>query len=166
MATFKRPTPRTGRGCYTASRPLTPEELQRVLRPGPSRFRPPRPWTPSVDYELVARHLHPDSREAYVARSVEWFAANPPPPPRASAVHELVDPEALASLLTKHGPHPPIEALRGVGYSEAALERVQQSRQWRVDHEDELEAAIERRWPGPAKPKPKKVIKAVKKKMI
>ena len=165
MASFKRPTPRTGRGCYTLTRPLTPEELQRVLRSGPSRFRPPRPWVPSVDYELVARHLHPDSREAYIARCVEWFAANPPPPPRTAAVRESVDPEALSALIAKHGPHPPIEALRRMGYSETALKRVQQHRQWLEDHEDELEAEIERRWPGPSKPKPKKVIKAVKKKM-
>jgi hypothetical protein len=109
--------------------------------------------------------MHPASREAYVARCVEWFAANPPPSRSAPVVSQSVNPAALIDLIAKHGPHPPLEALRRVGYSEEILERVRQHRQWWIDNDDELEAELERRWPGPSKPKPKKVIKAVKKKM-
>ena len=52
----------------------------------------PRPWVPTIDYELVAAHMHPDLREAYITKSREWFEAhprpfvqNPPPVPRSIA---------------------------------------------------------------------------------
>jgi len=166
MAQFIRPALRTTRGCYTAPRTLTPEDRQRLLRSTPPKPKRVREWTPPTEYLMVARGLHPEIREAYVTRCEEWFAA------RADAARiareprrETVDTEAVAALVTKYGAHVPISEYRRVGYSEEALEKVRTHREWMESHEDELQAEIERRWPGSSKPKAKKVIKAVKKKM-
>jgi hypothetical protein len=110
--------------------------------------------------------MHPDLREAYIAKSEAWFAAHPPvtrvaPPPRSAGV----DLEGVAAMITKWGAGAPLEEYRKVGYSEEAIERVRAQREWYNSHSAELQAEIERRWPGSASSKPKKVIKAVKKKM-
>jgi hypothetical protein len=110
--------------------------------------------------------MHPDLREAYIAKSVAWFEAHPPvtrthdPAPSAG-----VDLEGVAAMITKWGSAAPLDEYRKVGYSEAAVERVRAQREWYASHSTELQAEIERRWPGSASSKPKKVIKAVKKKM-
>jgi hypothetical protein len=122
-------------------------------------------WTPSVDYELVARHMHPNVREAYVTKSQAWFEAHPPPPPRPPRTPSTVDKEALAALVTKYGSAAPLSEYRKAGCSEETIERIRARREWYDEHSDELQAEIDRRWPGSATPKPKKVIKAVKKKM-
>jgi hypothetical protein len=109
--------------------------------------------------------MHPDVRAAYVTRCEEWFAAHPPRPPRESRPGEDVDVEAVAALMAKYGSHVPLKEYSRAGYSDAAVERVRAQRQWYKDHDEELSAEIERRWPGSSKSKPKKVIKAVKKKM-
>jgi len=123
-------------------------------------------WTPSLEYELIARNMHPDVREAYIAKSVAWFEAHPPMTRSTGpARSEGVDLEAAAAMITKWGSAAPLDEYRRVGYSEAAVERVRAQRAWFASHADELQAEIERRWPGSASSKPKKVIKAVKKKM-
>ena len=165
MAQHIRPTLRTHRGCYTEPKRLHPEDLARILRPAPARVRPVREWTPSIYYERLAQDMHPDVRAAYVTRCEEWFAAHPPRPPRESRPGEDVDAEAVAALMAKYGSHVPLKEYSRVGYSDAAVERVRAQRQWYKDHDEELSAEIERRWPGSTKAKPKKVIKAVKKKM-
>jgi hypothetical protein len=76
-----------------------------------------------------------------------------------------VDVDEVVTLIAKYGAKVPLEEYSRVGYSESAVERVRAKRQWYEDHADELTAEIERRWPGSSKSKPKKVIKAVKKKM-
>jgi hypothetical protein len=157
---------RTHRGCHTEPKRLHPEDLQRLLRSGPPRPRPELQWRPAIDYELIAKHMHPNSRAAYITRCEEWFAAHPPRPPLPPAHHETVDHEVVAALIAKYGACVPIEEFRRAGYSEAALEKVSARRQWWADHSEELDAEIERRWPGSTKTKTKKVIKAVKKKMV
>lgn len=165
MAQHIRPTLRTHRGCYTEPKRLHPEDLARILRPTPARVRPVREWTPSIYYERLAQDMHPDVRAAYVARCEEWFAAHPPRAPREERPRENVDIEAVAALMAKYGSNVPLKEYSRVGYSEEAVERVRAHRQWYEDHEEELAAEIERRWPGSTKSKPKTVIKAVKKKM-
>jgi hypothetical protein len=166
MAQYIRPALRTHRGCYTEPRRLHPEDRARLLLPQTTVARRVAEWTPSLEYELVARNMHPDLREAYIAKSVAWFEAHPPvtrvaPPPRSAGV----DLEAVAAMIAKWGGDAPLEEYRKVGYSEEAIERVRAQRAWYVSHSAELQAEIERRWPGSASSKPKKVIKAVKKKM-
>lgn len=165
MAQHIRPTLRTCRGCYSEPRRLHPDDLARLLRPSTPSVRRVKEWTPSVEYELIAAHMHPDVREAYVAKSKAWFDAHPPPPPRQPSRPSTVDHEALVALIAKYGSRAPLNEYRKAGFSEEAIERIRAKRQWYDDHEEELQAEIERRWPGSATPKPKKVIKAVKKKM-
>lgn len=165
MAQHIRPPMRQHSGCHLAPKRLHPDDLARLLRPTAARPRAVREWTPSVDYELIASHMHPDAAADYIARSEAWFAAHPPRPPPEPRRRENVDPEAVAALITKYGAAVPLAEYRRIGYSEEAIERVRAHRQWYEDHDEELQAEIERRWPGASKPKPKKVIKAVKKKM-
>lgn len=165
MAQHIRPTLRTHRGCYTEPKRLHPEDLARILRPTPVRVRTAREWTPSIYYERMAQDMHPDARASYIAQCEEWFAAHPPRAPRGERPRENVDIEMVAALIAKYGAEVPLEEFTRAGYSAAAVERVRAQRQWFEDHADELTAEIERRWPGSSKAKPKKVIKAVKKKM-
>ena len=165
MAQHIRPTLRTHRGCYTEPKRLHPEDLARILRPTPVRVRRVQEWTPSIYYERLALDMHPDVRAAYVTRCEEWFAAHPPRPRREERPHENVDVDAVVALVAKYGSKVPLKEYSRAGYSDAAVERVRAHRQWCDDHADELSAEIERRWPGSSKAKPKKVIKAVKKKM-
>ena len=125
----------------------------------------PRPWVPTIDYELVAAHMHPDLREAYITRSREWFEAHPPPVRPEPAPRSQVDREDVVKLIAKYGSRAPIEEYRKIGYSEESLKRIEAQRLWCKEHQDELQAEIERRWPGSIKT-PKKVIKAVKKKIV
>jgi len=162
---FIRPALRTHRGCHTEPKLLNPEDLARILRSTPVRVRPAQEWTPSIYYERLAQDMPPDVRTAYVARCEEWLAAHPPRPPREPRPHENVDVDEVVTLIAKYGAKVPLEEYSRVGYSESAVERVRAKRQWYEDHADELTAEIERRWPGSSKSKPKKVIKAVKKKM-
>ena len=167
MAQFIRPTMRTHRGCYSEPKSLTQEEIHRVMRTSPARHVPERQWCPPTEYEDVAKHMPAGAREAYIARCVEWFANRPARPIRHPVRHENVDVEAMAALIAKYGSAVPLGEFSRVGYSDEAVEKVRVHREWMKDHAAELDAEIERRWPGSTKTKPKavKVIKAVKKKM-
>ena len=160
-----RPALRTHRGCHSEPRRLHPDDLARLLRPSIPIVRRVKEWTPSVEYELIAQHMHPDVREAYVAKSKAWFDAHPALPWRPQPAAVTFDKEALAALVTKYGSAAPLSEYRKAGCSDEIIERIRAKRQWYDDHSDELQAEIDRRWPGSATPKPKKVIKAVKKKM-
>lgn len=166
MAQYIRPKLRTHRGCYTLHRPLTQVELDTLLGRGPAA--PPRrqrEWTPSVDYEHIAQHMHESVRDAYIAKSEAWFAAHPPKPRPPPKPETNIDREGLVKLLAKYGTRAPLEEYRKVGYGDEAIERIRAKREWYRTHDDELQAEIDRRWPGSSSSKPKKVIKAVKKKM-
>lgn len=166
MTQYIRPALRTHRGCYTEPRRLHPEDRARLLLATPPIVRRVAEWTPSLEYELIARNMHPDLRDAYITKSEAWFEAHPPAPrATAHAPSDGVDLEAVAAMITKWGASAPLEEYRKAGYSDAAVERVRARRQWYDAHSEELQAEIERRWPGSASSKPKKVIKAVKKKM-
>jgi|694.fasta_scaffold01729_6 hypothetical protein len=166
MAQYIRPTLRTHRGCYNEPRRLHPEDRARLLLATPPIVRRVTEWTPSLEYELIARTMLPEDREAYIAKSVAWFEAHPTVTRSAApARSEGVDIDAVVAMFAKWGSAAPLEEYHRVGYSEAAVERVRAQRAWFTSHADELQAEIERRWPGSASSKPKKVIKAVKKKM-
>lgn len=165
MAPHIRPNPSQRRGCHSEPKTLSAEDRARLLRPAvhvPCRVRE---WTASIHYELIAKNMHPDVAPGYIERSEAWFAAHPPkarppPPPR-----EEIDVEAVVAMIAKWGSRAPLAEYRKVGYSEEAIERVRARRAWFDEHDDELQAEIDRRWPGSSSSKPKKVIKAVKKKM-
>ena len=165
---YVRPALRTGRGCHGTPRTLSPEDRQKLLRSPPPKPVRQTVWTAPVEYLMVARDMHPPCvAEAYIARCEAWFEAQPPRRVSDPARREVVDAEAVLALISKYGAYVPLEEYRRVGYSEEALENVRRHREWVAAHADELQAEIDRRWPGSSKPKPvKKVIKAVKKKMI
>jgi hypothetical protein len=51
-----------------------------------------------------------------------------------------------------------------IGYSKEQVAKVVERRKWYTKHAAELDKEIERRWPG-GKTKPKKIIKAVNKRL-
>lgn len=122
-----------------------------------------KPWVPSIDYLLIAKHMPENMRESYIARSEAWFKEHPPRVYTAPDPPPPIDPEALVKLLSRYGTAIPLDEYRAIGYSEKSIEKIKARRQWCIDHEAELAAEIERRWPGPSGTKKKKVIKAVKK---
>jgi hypothetical protein len=166
MAQYIRPALRTHRGCHTEPRRLHPADRARMLLPPTTAVRREAEWTPSLEYELIARNMPPELRDAYITKSEAWFEAHKPTPrATAPARSDGVDLEAAAAMITKWGAAAPLDEYRKAGYSEEAVERVRAQRAWYAAHSEELQAEIERRWPGSSSSKPKKVIKAVKKKM-
>jgi hypothetical protein len=167
MAQYIRPALRTHKGCHSEPRILSAAALDHILRPAAVYVaHVEREWVPSLEYELIALHMHGSVRAAYIEKSKAWFAANPPRVFARPREREPVNTEAVAAMIAKYGSHAPLSEYRNAGYSEAAVERVRIRRAWIADHDEELQAEIERRWPGSSSSKPKKVIKAVKKKMI
>lgn len=157
---------RTHRGCHCTPRTLSPEERQKILRSPPPKIARQAEWTPPIEYLMVARDMPPAAAAYYIARCEAWFEAQPPRRVAQEPRREVVDGEAVLNLIRKYSAYVPIEEYRRVGYSDEALENVRRHREWVEAHGDELQAEIDRRWPGSSKPKPKKVIKAVKKKMV
>lgn len=166
MAQYIRPALRTHRGCYTEPRRLRPEDRARLLLASPPIVRRVTEWTPSLEYDLIARTMLPEDRVDYIAKSEAWFEAHPPTIRSTAPTRtEGVDDDAVVAMFAKWGSSAPLAEYRRVGYSEAAVERVRAQRAWYAAHSEELQAEIDRRWPGSSSSKPKKVIKAVKKKM-
>ena len=135
--------------------------------------RPSANWTPTIDYELVARNLPVECRAAYIAKSKAWFDAHPPKEVNGSKEVLNYDFELVASMYRK-GSRPPIgkrvKVYRAAGVPEALIEKC-------IAYEVKMEETAEKRqedldlffgkWPSASKPKPKakKVIKAVKKRL-
>jgi len=135
-------------------------------------------WTPPLDYEFVASRMHPESRDGYVKRCQEWFAAHPPRPTKTRPAPLVLNTEPIIKLFVRYCPSPPpLPELMGVwrsaGYSEA---KIAKAKAWfdycethGVERQKELDA-IFCKYPTANKPTPKpkaaaKPIKAVKKKM-
>jgi hypothetical protein len=176
---YKRPTPRRT-GCYVA-RPagvfdagsrvgevLTKMQETRVTRPRPAA------WRPSWDYLFIAQHLPETEREAYIAKCEAWLEANAYTPP-VPAAPPVIDVAPVIDLMERHGvKRPPIDecetAWRDAGYSEAKIAKGLAYMRWieaTVDERQEALDAIFSKWNLTAKTatKPKKVIKAVKKRL-
>ena len=145
---------------------LSPEDLVRVLRTVPYRPKKHELWRAPIYYRLIAARMAPGPKEAYIARCEEWFANNkprpiPPPPPTPPCT---VDSVLFQKAFKKYGAVIPIPELIKAGYTKELVAKVVSHRKWYRDHEADLDKEIERRWPG-GKVKPKKVIKAVNKRM-
>jgi hypothetical protein len=109
--------------------------------------------------------MAPEMREAYIERSRAWFDAHPRPDYRQTGPAFRPDREALVKLVAEYGSRIPLEEYKKIGYPAESLERIQAKRDWQKEHSAELQAEIDRRWPGIIKAPKKTVIKAVKKKM-
>ena len=185
---FKRPTIRTRRASTVASKPVPPGFPSIVGRlAGDLRSKeilPPRssPWVPSVDYEFLASQLPPSEREAYIQKSLDWFAEHAPTAARDKVVPDAPDDQCIVEALAKyarvHGAHgrpPPKDmanAMRAAGYSEKRVTRYLQWCQNMEDTSEERQEALDKifaKYPSASKPDPKpkvkKVIKAVVKRM-
>ena len=132
-------------------------------------------WTPPINPEFLAKHM--DNPEAFLQRCTDWHAQHAPPEPPAREPTPVLDLEPVVALFKKwEGKVPPIEerekAWRLAGYSEA---KIQKALAWHAKMEETADARQEAldlifaKFPSANKPTPKpktkKVIKVVKKKM-
>lgn len=150
--------------------------------------RPVKTWTPPRDYEWYAEQVVPAAeRAAFIERCKQWHAANQPktavrPPPPVINTEPIIK---LFAKYAKKGPPfegseshqptvPPLAKLKVAwelaGYSPSRVTRAVQHIQNLIDTSDQRQEALEAifaKYPSASKPtpKPKKVIKAVKKKM-
>jgi hypothetical protein len=139
---------------------------------------PPKPigraWTPPRDYRLVAAHT--DDPEGYIKACEEWIASHPlkerPPPPPPLNLN--IDP--IVEVFAKHKPVPPISALvkawAAAGYPDERIAKAKAAREkmeGTVEEREKVLDVIFAKFPSASKPAPKpkmkKVIKVVKKKM-
>ena len=185
---FKRPTIRVRRASTATPKPV-PQGFPSIVGRLAGELRskeilPPRssPWVPSVDYEFLATQLPPSEREAYIQKSLDWFAEHAP------AVAEDATPrsphddqhilEALAKYARTHStpgrpaPKDMAAAMRAAGYSELRVTKYLQWCQNMEDTAEERQEALDKifaKYPSASKPDPKpkvkKVIKAVVKRM-
>jgi hypothetical protein len=150
-------------------------EIVDAMRRGPACVaRPtPKPWTPPVDYEFVAKYMAKTERDAYIAKCKAWFDANPLPVPQARPPPPVVDQELIHALFAKYsGSVPPfaerIKVYRAAGHSEEYIAKVIARHENLQETADERQKIIDRIFPNVPKKTakaPPKVIKAVKKKM-
>lgn len=176
---FKRPIPRSrsapiSDGGKVAVCPGRVSEILEKMHKGVPLKPVGRVWTPPRDYKLVAAHT--DDPEGYIKACEEWIAAHPPKeiPPPPPPLNLNIEP--IIEVFAKYKPVPPIpelvKAWTAAGYPEERIAKAKVAR-------EKMEATIEERekvldlifakFPSASKPTPKpktkKVIKVVKKKM-
>lgn len=177
---FKRPLPRPTPCVYTpAPAPFLNGSragaIIENMRSAPACQRPSSEWVPSIDYEFIAAQMDPVSAKAYRERSEAWFQLHKAPeiPPTDSTPQ--IDYAPILAVLEKYKGHRPplddyLEALEQAGHSETVRESCRRLYKMLEETSDERQRkldAIFAKWPAANKatPKPKKVIKVVKKKM-
>jgi hypothetical protein len=146
------------------------------LRAPDAPTQPSQKWTPSVDYKFIAGFM-PNPAE-YIKLCEEWFEAHPQKRTTKAEVRSTnYNLEPINALFRKYSEtRPPIgehvAALREAGYPESKIEKVKQSNQRAIDTADERQRLLDEifvKFPSASKPTPKpkakKVIKVVKKKM-
>ncbi|BAT22038.1 hypothetical protein AR679_gp012 [Yellowstone lake phycodnavirus 1] len=185
---FKRPTIRVRRVSTAAPKPV-PQGFPSIVGRLADKMRNPdaplahtSPWVPSVDYEFIASRMPSGEHEAYIQKSREWFEEHTPLASRTQVVPSAHDEqyilEALAKYARVHGtpgrpsPKDMANAMRAGGYSEMRVTKYLQWCQKMADTADERQEALDKifaKYPSASKPDPKpkvkKVIKAVKKRM-
>ena len=153
-------------------------EMADKLREPSIPYREKKAWTPPMEYEFVATHMHSELREGYLKRCEEWFAAHPPRPAKARPEALSLNTEPIIKLFARYCPSPPpLTELMGVwrsaGYSEAKIAKAKAWFDYCEAHSDERQKELDAifcKYPTANKPTPKvkvptKPIKAVKKKM-
>lgn len=135
----------------------------------------PAAWTPPINPEFLANHL--DDPEAFLKRCEEWYTKNATVAPRVRAAEPPLNVEPVVAVYKKWGPHvPPIaereKAWRLAGYTEVKIRKAlayAKRLEETVDARQEALDLIFAKFPSASKPTPKpkakKVIKVVKKKM-
>ena len=146
------------------------------MRQGCNPTRPKRQeWAPPSIPEFVAKYMA--DPEAFLKRCEEWYSQNPSVAPTTRAIPPSLNLEPVAALYKKWGSHaPPItereKAWRIAGYSEAKIQkalghhkRMQETADARQQTLDLIFAKFPSANKPTPKPKAKKAIKVVKKKM-
>lgn len=165
-------------------------EIIDKMRRGADCVRRPskQPWRPPLSYEWYADMMYTgDAKEAFLQRCREWHAANPPVHVEKPAP-PVIDPEPILKLFAKYAKRgdpfeggttgqpirPPIEKMKVAwelaGYPPERIAKAVAHFQHLEDTSEERQKALDEifaKYPSASKPtpKPKKVIKAVKKKM-
>jgi hypothetical protein len=177
---YKRPALRVRRASNSRVQKVSPTargrvaDLARIMHA--ERILPyvPTEWTPPVEYAYIAKHLPEAEGELLVARCASWFEANPRPVCEPKVL-PVLDTEPLLALQAKYpATRPPIAeeiaAWRAAGLSEELLAKHLAHHNKLVATSKERQKALDAifaKYPSANKPtpKPKKVIKAVNKKM-
>jgi hypothetical protein len=187
---FKRPIIRP-RPRHSAPAPyLSDQELQCVsglaadiIRRARNMRIPSAPqlqWSPPNEYEFVAKNTSDPA--AFIARCEAWFDAHPRHVRQQVAPPPVIDQAPVLALFAKYarlpgGPKPPplrelVVAWRAAGYPEERIAKAVERRNRLDETADERQRALDAifaKFPSAskpaAKPKSKKVIKVVKKKM-
>jgi hypothetical protein len=186
---FKRPIIRVRCVCTAAPKPVPqgfPSIVGRLVDNMSNMQVPPhkqRPWVPSVDYEFIASRMLPDEREAYIQKSREWLEGHANTA-RAAEVEAapVINNSHILNAFTKYervhnkpgrpAPKDMANAMRAAGYSDLRIAKYLQWCQNMEDTSEERQEALDKifaAYPSASKPDPKpkvkKVIKAVKKRM-
>lgn len=177
---YKRPTIRKrSQGSITSViSPYSTGVLGDIARSMLNTTIPPlrkREWTPPTDYEFIAKKLPKEEGEALIARSKAWLEAHTNPV-REPVVKTVLNYEPIMALHNKYpGKRPPLEehiaAFLAAGMSEARVEKYRAHMKKMEDTSDERQKALDSifaKYPSankPNKPKAKKIIKAVHKKI-
>lgn len=187
---LKRPTIRVGCASTTAPSPPVPIGHPSVVGRIVDRLRNTQliehqqtPWAPSVEYEFIASHLPSGERDAYIQKSREWFEEHTTIARVVEAVvAPVIDNSHILNAFEKHArvkgtpgrpaPKDMANAMRAAGYSEPRVTRHLQWCQNMEARSDDRQEALDKifaKWPSASKPDPKpkvkKVIKAVKKRI-
>jgi len=145
------------------------------MRQGCNPTRPKRQeWAPPITPEFVAKYM--DDPEAFLARCEKWNVEHPPRV-ISKSVARVLDQEPMIALFAKYkDSRPPCEemckAMLAAGHAELRIAKYRQWCQNMEDTADERQEALDlifAKFPSASKPTPKpkakKVIKVVKKKM-
>lgn len=151
------------------------------MRQGCNPTRPKRKeWTPPMNHEFVAKHMA--DPEGFIKRCEAWYATHSTECNKKASDTEVLDLEPVLAVFQKYAtgeggakcpPVPELEkAWRLAGYTEARIEKALAYYKRMEDTRDERQAALDlifAKFPSANKPTPKpktkKVIKVVKKKM-
>ena len=131
-------------------------------------------WKPSIDYELIAKHMDEEEREVYITRCKEWFAAQPPTAKRRKSEASVFNIKLIEDLFAKYsGQAPPFEerihVYRAANAPEAYITKAVARHEHFEATSDERQRVLDAIFPNVPKKSEKskpKVIKAVKKKMV
>jgi hypothetical protein len=176
---YKRPIPRRS-GSYELAAPKVFDETSRIgeilINMKNTNVTRPRPssWRPCWDYEFVARRLPDNERDAYINRCEEWLTSHKPSVGVEKHV-PTINTEPIIELMAIYGIHrPPMNkcemAWRAAGYSESKISKGLAYMRMLDETVEERQTTLDSifsKWNTTAKTvtKPKKVIKAVKKRL-
>jgi hypothetical protein len=131
-------------------------------------------WTPPMDYKFIARYMN--NPEPFINKCEAWHEQNPPQEAPALTTNSVINCEPIIELYRKCDKVPPLphleKAWRLAGYTEERIQKAIAHREKLAATSEERQAILDKifiKFPSASKPVPKpktkKAIKVVKKKM-